>query len=70
MKRTNNTGQLLIVGAVLEMLLFLYGTMRKSYLALALPVTAAMATVTVLTIWLGYTMLTLDDEEDEPPPDA
>jgi len=64
MNRGNNTGMLLMVGAVLEMLLFLYGAMRKSYLALALPVTAAMATVTVLTFWLGWTMLTMEDEEE------
>ena len=64
MNRGNNTGMLLMAGAVLEMLLFLYGAMRKSYLALALPVTAAMATVTVLTFWLGWTMLTMEDEEE------
>jgi hypothetical protein len=71
MKRANNTGMFLMVGAALEMLLFLYGAVRKSYLALAIPVTAAMATVTVLTIWLGWTMMTLEDEEDaSPAPDA
>ena len=64
MNRGNNTGMLLMAGAVLEMLLFLYGAMRKSYLALALPVTAAMATVTLLTFWLGWTMLTMEEEEE------
>ena len=68
MNRGNNTGMLLMAGAVLEMLLFLYGAMRRSYLALALPVTAAMATVTVLTFWLGWTMLTMEDEDELPPP--
>jgi hypothetical protein len=68
MIRGSNTGMILMAGAVLEMLLFLYGAMRRSYLALALPVTAAMATVTVLTFWLGWTMLTMEDEEESPPP--
>jgi hypothetical protein len=54
-----------MVGAVLEFLLFLYGAARRSYLALALPVTAAMMTLTAITIWLGWTMLTMEDEGDE-----
>ena len=64
-QRAQTTGRLLIAGAALQMLLFLYGATRRSYLALALPVTAAMAAVTVLTIWLGWTMLSMQPEEDE-----
>jgi hypothetical protein len=56
---------LLMAGAGLELLLFLYGAMRRSYLALALPVTAAMLAVTALTFWIGWTMLTMEDEPDE-----
>jgi hypothetical protein len=58
-----------MIGAVLQMLLFTYGTLRRSYLALALPVAAAMATVSGLTFWLGWTMLTMgeEDEADSPP---
>jgi hypothetical protein len=65
--RAQNTGRLLIFGAVLQMLLFVYGITRRSYLALALPVAAAMTAVTVLTLWLGWTMLSMEPEEDEPP---
>ena len=65
MSRAHTTGLMLIIGAALELLLFLYGTARRSYLALALPVTAAMLALTALTFWLGWTMLTLEDEEDE-----
>ena len=56
-ERAQTTGKLLIAGAALQMLLFLYGATRRSYLALALPVTAAMSAVTILTLWLGWTML-------------
>jgi hypothetical protein len=56
---------ILIAVAALEMLLFLYGVMRRSYLALALPVTAAMAALTAVTVWVGYTMLMLEEEPDE-----
>jgi hypothetical protein len=66
MSRAQKTGALLIAGAALEMLLFLYGAMRRSYLALALPMTAAMTALTALTFWVGWTMLTMEEEaEDE-----
>lgn len=65
MSRAQKTGVILIAAAALEMLLFLYGAMRRSYLALALPMTAAMTALTALTFWVGYTMLTLEEEPDE-----
>ena len=65
MNRAQKTGVLLIAAAALEMLLFLYGALRRSYLALALPMTAAMTALTALTFWVGYTMLTLEEEPDE-----
>ena len=66
-QRAQTTGRLLIAGAALQMLLFLYGATRRSYLALALPVTAAMATVTILTAWLGWTMMSMQPEEEDGP---
>jgi hypothetical protein len=54
MSRAQKTGMLLIAGAGLEMLLFLYGATRRSYLALALPMTAAMTALTALTFWVGW----------------
>ena len=69
-ERAQTTGKLLIAGAVLQMLLFLYGATRRSYLALALPVTAAMSAVTILTLWLGWTMLSMQPEEEDGPPVA
>jgi hypothetical protein len=68
--RAQTTGKLLILGGALQLLLFLYGASKKSYLALALPVAAAMTAVTALTLWLGWTMLTMQPEEDEGPPVA
>ena len=67
MNRAQNTGLLLMLGAALELLLFLSGALRRSYLALALPVTAAMLALTALTFWIGWTMLTMEEEADEPP---
>jgi len=65
MSRAQKTGLLLIAGAALEMLLFIYGAMRRSYLALALPMTAAMAALTALTFWVGWTMLVMEEEPED-----
>jgi hypothetical protein len=67
--RAQTTGVILMAGAAIQMLLFLIGATKRSYLALALPVTAAMTALTALTFWVGWTMLTIeaDDEDLEPP---
>ncbi len=67
MNRAHKTGVILMAGAGLQMLLFIYGTLRRSYLALALPVAAAMTALTALTFWVGWTMMTMEDEIEEPP---
>ncbi len=67
MTRSQRTGAMLMAGAALELLLFVYGAARRSYLALALPVAAAMIALTALTFWLGWTMYTLEEEVEEPP---
>lgn len=67
MNRAQNTGLVLMAAAAIELLLFLYGALRRSYLALALPVTAAMLALTALTFWIGWTMLTMEEEAEEPP---
>jgi hypothetical protein len=65
MNRAQTTGIVLIASAALQMLLFLYGANRRSYLALALPVAFAMSALTVLTFWVGWTMLTMEEEDEE-----
>ena len=67
MDRAHTTGLILMLGAALELLLFLYGALRRSYLALALPVTAAMTVLTALAFWVGWTMMTMEEEPEEPP---
>jgi len=59
------TGMLIMAGAALEMLLFLYGAARRSYMAVALPVMAAVAAVSALAFWVGWTLLTTEEEIPE-----
>ncbi len=67
MDRARTTGAIIMAGAVVQLLFFLYGMARKSYLALALPMTAAMTTLTALAFWVGWTMISMEDEPEEPP---
>ena len=67
MRRSQRTGTLLMVGATLQMLIFLAAVGRRSYLALAVPMTVAMLAQSSLTFWLGWTMLSMTDEEEAPP---
>ena len=62
MERSQMTGMIIMAGAVLEMLLFLYGTARRSYMAVALPVMAAVVAVSALAFWVGWTLLTTEEE--------
>ena len=42
--------------SVLQLLFFVVGAMRRSYLVLALPVAAGLAVVSGLAYWVGYTL--------------
>ena len=64
--RAQKTGVIIMAVAAVEMLLFTYGALRRSYLALAIPVTVAMTALTALGFWVGYTMMTMEDEPEEP----
>jgi mannose/fructose/N-acetylgalactosamine-specific phosphotransferase system component IIC len=64
--RAQKTGVVIMALACVEMLLFVYGALRRSYLALAIPVAVAMTALTALGFWVGYTMMTMEDEPEEP----
>ncbi len=66
MDRSQMTGGVLMGLAAVQFLVFLVGVARKSYAAIALPVTAAMAALSALTFWVGWTMLTTETDVPEP----
>ena len=68
MDRSQITGAMIIAGAAVQLLLFTVGLVRKSYLALAVPITLAVAALSALAIWVGWTMMTT--ETDLPEGDA
>ena len=72
MERSQTIGTLLMAASGLQMLVFTLGMLRRSYLAVALPVFVAMGAISGLLFWIGYTMVNmepdlaeLDMEEEE-----
>ena len=65
MERSQLTGALIMLGAILQMIVFLWAVARKSYIAVALPVMGALAAVSALAFWIGWTMFTAEAEEEE-----
>ena len=74
MDRSQTIGMTLMAIAGLQMLVFAVGVLRRSYLAVAVPVLAAVAIISGLLFWIGYTMVTIEpdlaelDLADEEPP--
>jgi len=71
MERSRQIGTILMAASGLQMLLFTFGVLRRSYVAIALPVLAAVAAISGLLFWVGYTMMSMEpdlgqlDLEDE-----
>ena len=60
--RSQTMGAILMGVSALQMLIFTVGMLRRSYLAIALPVLSAMAAVSGLLFWVGYTMVSMEPE--------
>jgi len=63
---TRKTGALIMVGAVLNLILFLFGLSRRSYIAVAAPVAIAVTGLSALGVWVGWTMMTIEPDMPEP----
>ena len=62
MDRTRLTGALLMAAAVIQWIGFLAAASRRSYMALALPVSVAVTVFSILGFWIGWTLLSMEDE--------
>ncbi len=65
MERSQQTGLALMIGAAFMLVAFFTSMMRRSYLAVALPVLSALATVSAIAFWIGWTMFTTESELEE-----
>jgi uncharacterized membrane protein YesL len=62
MGRSRQLGMFIVIGASLQMLIMVLGTLRRSYLVIALPVLAATGVVSALAFWVGWTMMNTEPE--------
>ena len=62
MERSKQLGTFLMFGAALQMLVMVIGTMRRSYMVIALPVLAATGVISALAFWVGWTMANTEAE--------
>ena len=75
-EQSRQLGMAVMAASGLSLLLTLIGTLRRSYFAIAIPVTIGVGIVAGLGFWVGYTMAATrwDDEvpdfEGAPPPES
>jgi hypothetical protein len=62
MERQRQLGMIMMAVAGVQMLVFLIAVLRRSYLAIALPVLAVVGTASTVLFWLGYAMMTMNPE--------
>jgi len=56
MGRSKQLGTILMMVAAVQGLFMVVGTLRRSYLVIALPVLGAVGVVSALMFWVGWTM--------------
>ena len=65
MERSQATGAVLMAVPSILMLIFTLGVLRRSYLAVALPVLGAVGVVSGVLFWIGYTMVSMEPDMAE-----
>ena len=56
MGRSKELGNILMAVAAFQALFMLMGTMRRSYLVIAIPVLTSVGVISALMFWVGWTM--------------
>ncbi len=56
MGRSKQLGNILMAIAAVQGLFMLVGTLRRSYLVIAIPVLTAVGLISALMFWVGWTM--------------
>jgi nitrogen fixation-related uncharacterized protein len=64
-RQSRQLGQAIMGAAGLSLLLVVLGTLRRSYLAIAIPVTIGVGIASGVAFWVGYTMSTAQWEDED-----
>jgi len=62
MDQSRSLGTALMAASAVQILIFTIAVARRSYLAVALPVYGAVALLSGVLFWIGYTMASMDQE--------
>ncbi len=65
MEGSQRLGAIIMLATMFEMVVFLRAVSRRSYLAVAHPVTLVLGSINALAFWIGWTMFTATEEEEE-----
>ncbi len=65
MEGSQRLGAIIMLATMFEMVVFIWAVSRRSYLAVALPVTLVLGSLNALAFWIGWTMFTAAEEEEE-----
>ena len=65
MEGSQRLGAIIMLATMFEMVVFMWAVSRRSYLAVALPVTLVLGSLNALAFWIGWTMFTAVEEEEE-----
>ena len=65
MERSQSIGMVLMAVSGLQLVVFTLGMLRKSYIAVAVPVFAVTAGISALLFWIGYTMVNMEPDLSE-----
>ena len=65
MEKSQQTGLFIMIGSAFMLVVFLWAMLRKSYAAVALPVASALAVVSALAFWIGWTLFTGEEDDGE-----
>jgi len=65
MDRSQRMGMVIMAAAVLNMVVFVWATARRSYMAVALPLMTILGAVSALAFWIGWTMFTAEAEDEQ-----
>ncbi len=65
MEPSQRTGLIIMISSAFALVFFFWAVLRRSYMAIALPVMGALTAVSALAFWIGWTMFTAEGEDEE-----
>jgi hypothetical protein len=65
MQRSQQTGLAIMIVSAFTLVVLVWAMLKRSYMAVALPVMSALAVVSGLAFWIGWTLYTGEDEDEE-----